>query len=160
MNKNTLINLRLNQELKEQFQEIVTGEGYTMSEVIEASMKDVVNRGKIPIYIRSHLEYKPNNLPSIVFIKKCIDEVMNKYGEKVQTVSLFGSYSKGTATNRSDIDLFLEVDDEFSLFDLTEIQLKLEKELGKKTDLLLPNKDEQLMSQIQREKIQLYERRS
>ena len=160
MNKNTLINLRLNQDLKEQFQEIVASEGYTMSEVIEASMKDVISRGKIPLYIRSHLRYQPNNILSIVFIKKCIDEVMSEKGDKVLSVSLFGSYSKGTATSKSDVDLFLEVDDDFGLFDLTELQIKLEKMFGKKTDLILPSENEQLMNQIQREKIQLYERRA
>ena len=58
MNKDTLINLRITKELKDDFQTVVENEGYTMSEVIEASMIDIVCRNNIPINIRSKIQRK------------------------------------------------------------------------------------------------------
>ena len=44
MNKDTLINLRVNKSIKEEFQSVVEREGFTMSEVLEASMRDIIKR--------------------------------------------------------------------------------------------------------------------
>ena len=159
MKKDTLINLRVNQELKEDFQLIVERDGFTMSQVLEASMKDIVRRGIIPMNIRSQIEKKREPMISIPFIKGCIEEaIARSKAKKIKTISLFGSYSKGTATRSSDVDLFLDVDDDLTLFDLADLQKELEKSLGKKVDLVTRSDDEYFMKHIQREKIQLYER--
>ena len=55
MKKDTIINLRINQEIKDRFQEIADQEGFTMSQILEASMKDIVSRNYIPIYIKSKM---------------------------------------------------------------------------------------------------------
>lgn len=159
MKKDTLINLRVNQELKEDFQLIVERDGFTMSQVLEASMKDIVRRDIIPMNIRSQIEKKREPMISIPFIKECIEGAIAKSkAKKIKTISLFGSYSKGTATRSSDVDLFLDVDDDLTLFDLADLQKELEKSLGKKVDLVTRSDDEYFMKHIQREKIQLYER--
>ena len=161
MNKDTLINLRVNKTLKEDFQSIVEREGFTMSEVLEASMKDIVKRNIVPINIRSKIESKRLPLLTIPFIKRCVDEaILRLESDKVKSVSLFGSYSIGKATASSDVDLFLELDEGFGLYDLVDLQNMLETSLGKKVDLVTKNDDEYFMSIVQREKIQLYERRS
>ena len=161
MKKDTLINLRINNELKEDFQAIVEREGFTMSQVLEASMKDIVRRNIIPLNIRSRIEMKRPPMIDIPFIKKCLEEEIEKLNErKISSVSLFGSYSKGTATSSSDVDLFIEVDEGYSLFDLAELQTNLEQSLGKKVDLVTKSDDPYFMSHIQREKIKLYERES
>ena len=161
MNKNTLINLRINKELKEEFQSIVEKEGFTMSEVLEASMKDIVRRNMVPINIRSRIEKKIRPIISIPFIKTCIDEAVNndKY-HKINSISLFGSYAKGTARAESDIDLFIDVDEGFSLFLLADLQIELESRLNKKVELSTNNDDEYFINVIQKEQIILYERKS
>lgn len=161
MNKNVLINIRINKELKDEFQSITEREGFTMSEVLEASMRDIVKRNSIPIYIKSKINKKITPTISIPFIKKCIDEVLqNMENKKIKSIALFGSYSKGTATPSSDIDLFLDVDEGFSLFELADLQIGLEKILGKKVDLVTRKDDDYFINEIKRDEIKLYERRS
>ena len=161
MNKDTLINLRINSELKNAFQNVISAEGFTMSEVVEACMLDIVNRGHLPINIKGRLKPKPQQILSIAFIKNCIDEIMAKVeNSKIKTASIFGSYAKGTATPSSDIDIYVQTDADFSLFDLTSLQLQLEKVLGKEVDLITDNDNEYFMNHIKRERIQLYERRA
>lgn len=159
MKKDTLINLRINQQLKENFQAIVEREGFTMSEVLEASMEDIVKRNIIPLNIRSRIRrYSP--IITIPFIKKCLDDILTKMNnDKIVSVSLFGSYAKGNANANSDIDLFVDVEDGFTLFDLADLQIELENTLSKKVDLVTKKDDEYFINHIQKEKIQLYERR-
>lgn len=161
MAKDTLINLRVSKELKETFQAIVEQEGFTMSEVLEASMRDITKRGIVPINIRSKIAPKAKPSITVPFIKKCLDEILLKMNDpRIQSVSLFGSYSKGTARASSDIDLFLNVDEGFSLLDLAELQTLLEKALGKKVDLVTRSDDAYFMDVIRRDEIRLYERRA
>ena len=130
-----------------------------MSEILEAFMKDIVKRDMIPMNIRNKIVKKCKN-PSIPYIKKCLDEILAKMGnDKISSVSLFGSYATGTATSSSDVDLFVDVETGFTLFELAELQMSLEKSLGKKVDLVTTG-DEYFISHINKEKIQLYERRA
>ena len=159
MKKDTLINLRINNELKEDFQSIVEREGFTMSQVLEVCMEDIVARNIIPMNVRSKIERKRNVTVSIPFIKECLENAIAKNNNtKIKSVSLFGSYSKGTCTPTSDVDLFLDVEEGFSLFDLADLQIELEKSIGKKVDLVTKTDDEYFINHIRKEKIQLYER--
>lgn len=159
MKKDLLINLRVNKEIKETFQSIVETEGFSMSEVLEASMRDIVKKGYVPINIRSKISPRRSQVITIPFIKNCIEEAVAKCNaEKIRSISLFGSYSKGSASASSDVDLFLDLDEGFSLFDLADLQMKLEKSLGKKVDLVTRADDEYFMRHIKKERIKLYER--
>lgn len=162
MKKDTLVNFRINQDTKEEFQTIVENNGYTMSQVVEAFMLDIIKRKIIPINIRVKIEQKREKTINIPFIKKCIDEIIANINDndKIKTISLFGSYSNGTAKSNSDVDLFLDVEDSYTLFELADLQIKLESKLGKKVDLVTKSDDAYFMNHIQKEKIQLYERRS
>lgn len=50
--------------------------------------------------------------------------------------SLFGSYTRGEEKEGSDIDILVDLPRGTSLFDLVDLQTKLEKALGKKTDVV------------------------
>jgi predicted nucleotidyltransferase len=50
--------------------------------------------------------------------------------------SIFGSYTRGDQNKDSDIDILIELSPGNSLFDLVSLQLKLEKSLQKKVDLV------------------------
>lgn len=50
--------------------------------------------------------------------------------------SLFGSYIRGEEKEGSDIDILVDLPRGTSLFDLVDLQTKLEKVLGKKTDVV------------------------
>lgn len=163
MKKNVLINLRVEQDVKESFQNIAEQNGYTMSEVIEASMKEIIRRGQIPFYLSSKLPKKNRSIISIPEIKIALENILlnAKYGKHIKSVSLFGSYATGQMNKNSDIDLLVEVDKEFGLFDLTNLQSSLEEKLDKKCDLTIDGDSlEPYFAQIvNREKIIIYERK-
>lgn len=50
--------------------------------------------------------------------------------------SLFGSMARGEGNKDSDIDMLIEFSGRKSLFDLADLQIKLEKILGSKVDVL------------------------
>lgn len=158
MKKDAIINFRISQELKDDFQHVIENEGFTMSQVIEGAMKDIVKRGYIPINIKSKIERTQKSLISIPFIKQCLNDIIKRYDNKVVSISLFGSYARGSATPNSDVDLFLKVDKTFSLFDLAELEKNLESSLGKKVDLVTKSDSEFFIENLKREQIILYER--
>lgn len=161
MNKDTLINIRISQDVKDEFQKIVQREGFTMSEVVQATMMDIIKRDAITLNVRSKIKKKANRVLTIPYIKKCLENAvlnLNNYG--IKRISLFGSYANGTATAKSDVDLFIETDKSLSLFDLSGLKIVFETALNKTVDLITHNNNEYFMNQIEREKIPLYERRS
>jgi len=60
--------------------------------------------------------------------------ILKKYG--VSRASLFGSFSRGKANEKSDIDIIIEPAEGTTLFDLAGIQIDLQKILKKPVDLL------------------------
>jgi predicted nucleotidyltransferase len=50
--------------------------------------------------------------------------------------SLFGSYARGEAGAESDVDILVELPDDKNMFDLIELEEKLESVLGKKVDVI------------------------
>ena len=56
--------------------------------------------------------------------------------QDVQSASLFGSFARGEATAKSDIDLLVDLGKGKTLFDLAGLKFILEDELGRKVDLV------------------------
>lgn len=54
----------------------------------------------------------------------------------VQKASLFGSFARGEESDKSDIDILIEVPSSMSLFGFINLEHKLEKVLDKKVDLV------------------------
>jgi predicted nucleotidyltransferase/DNA-binding Xre family transcriptional regulator len=67
-------------------------------------------------------------------IKERIKPVMKKH--RIDEVYLFGSYSRGEATDHSDVDLYCSHGDVRSLLDLSGFQEELENALNKKVDIV------------------------
>lgn len=76
-------------------------------------------------------------------IKAAVTPIAKKYGLKA--VYLFGSYTKGTATDSSDIDLLIDTTgtDIKSLLGLATVYCELEEALGKAIDLITVSSLEQ-----------------
>ena len=158
MKKDVLINIRVNQETKDAFQEVAKKEGSTMSQILGAFMESVVSKDQLPINIRNKVVKSKRTILTIPFIKACVEKVIQENGIRAKSVFLFGSYATGKATYRSDVDLFMNFEDGFSLFDYANFLMLLEKGLGKKVDLATRTDDEYFYRHIQREKIILYEK--
>ena len=75
--------------------------------------------------------------PDVLTIKQIKDRirpVMEKHG--IHDVYLFGSYSRGEATSKSDVDLYCDSGDIESLLDHVNFDEELEQALGKKVDTI------------------------
>lgn len=67
-------------------------------------------------------------------IKKIIVPLLKKNG--VVKAGIFGSYARGEAKKKSDVDILIRFKGKKSLFYLSGLELKLEGKLKKKVDLL------------------------
>ena len=117
-----------------------------------------LKRKQILFSIQKHYEItEEKGLLSIEQIKKCVNEVIVKYGDSVSFCYLFGSYAKGYAKEESDVDLCVST----SLMGLSFVGLieDLRIELRKKVDVLrLSDMGEnlELISEIMKEGIKIY----
>ena len=64
--------------------------------------------------------------------------------DKIDALYLFGSYSNGTFTDDSDIDLAIFSDD-LSYIELVDLEDKISERLNKEVDLVLPEKKDVLL---------------
>lgn len=54
----------------------------------------------------------------------------------VKKAGIFGSHARGEETNKSDVDILIEVDKNFSLLDMAKLKIQLEKIIKKNVDLV------------------------
>ena len=95
------------------------------------------------------MKYTVNEIRSIV------SPIAQKHG--VQSVSLFGSYSKGTATADSDVDLKIEKGALRSLFQICGFRLALEEALDLPVDLVTTEaSDLSFLESIAKDEVLLY----
>ena len=85
---------------------------------------------------------KENIHPNVLTIKQIrekLEPVIEKHG--IKEVYLFGSYARGEATSKSDIDLYCDRGDVKSLYDHVDILEEFKNALGKEVDLILIGTD-------------------
>ena len=98
---------------------------------------------------------------NIVMIKKMIyDYMVSVYGSKnIRKVYLFGSYARGEENSNSDIDLLIDVDDNFTLFDQAKFKEGIEDTFHKNADVIIDEDLEGLFKEnVYKERICIYER--
>lgn len=67
-------------------------------------------------------------------ISEQIIPILLKYG--VSRASLFGSYARGEATDKSDVDILINLPKGMSLFGFADLKMELEHKLKKDVDLV------------------------
>ena len=73
-------------------------------------------------------------------------------------VWLFGSYARGEATEKSDVDLLIDGGSIRTLFQLSALRLELEDALQKSVDLItVGNNDERFLKKIRQDEVILYD---
>ena len=162
MKKNVLINLRVEQDLKESFQQIAENNGYTMSEVITAYMKNVVRRGALPSRSSAKSPTKHNSILSIPEIKFALENAVFQLDNKesIKSISIFGSYAIGSMDSNSDIDLLIDADSNFGFKGMGMLCDILEKSLHKKIDITLDQHEDSYFYRVaNREKIIIYQKK-
>ncbi len=92
---------------------------------------------------------------SIDELRHIISPIARAHG--VKSVSLFGSYSKGTASGRSDVDLKIEKGRLRSLFQLSGFRLAVEDALKLPVDLVTSeSSDRAFLDMIRKDEVMLY----
>ena len=93
---------------------------------------------------------------SIDELREIINPIAAAHG--VKSVSLFGSYSQGTADESSDVDLKIEKGDLRSLFQLSAFRLAVEDALKLDVDLLTTeSNDSEFLQMISGDEVMLYQ---
>ena len=88
-------------------------------------------------------------------LRSRIAPIAQRHG--VQSVSLFGSYSKGTATDGSDIDLKIEKGKLRPLFQICGLRLAVEDALERPVDLVTSeSSDQDFLDMIAKDEVLLY----
>ena len=166
MKKTSNIILRVDEEVKNRFQELAERNNTTMSSVLNECMIEMVNKDSIPFKIRCRLNAEKNRKQgelTIARIKRLLEETISEANleNKIKKVYLFGSYSRGEETKNSDIDLRIEHMNDFDLIDLGELSYLFEKKTGKNVDVATqsPSKmDPAFYNTIKKDEICIYER--
>ena len=166
MKKTSNIIIRVDDEIKNRFQELVDQNNTTMSSVLNECMIDMVNRNTIPLRIRCRINATKPRIQgelSIAKIKRLVEETINQadLNNKIKKAYLFGSYARGEETEKSDIDLRIEFDNRFNLFDLSEMSYILRQKTGKKVDIATQEPSEMdpvFYNTIKKDEICIYER--
>ena len=158
--------LRVDEEVKNRFQDLAERNNTTMSSVLNECMIEMVNKDNIPFKIRCRLnaeKSKKQGELTIAKIKRLLEETIDEADlkNKIKKAYLFGSYSRGEETENSDIDLRIEFDNRFNLFDLSEMSYLLKQKSGKKVDIATQNPndmDPNFYNSIRKDEICIYER--
>ena len=92
---------------------------------------------------------------SIEELRRLISPIAESHG--VESVSLFGSFSRGTATAESDVDLKIEKGRLRSLFQLCGFRLAVEDALHMPVDLVTSEaSDREFLKMIEKDEVLLY----
>lgn len=92
---------------------------------------------------------------SIEELRQLISPIAEIHG--VESVSLFGSFSRGTATAESDVDLKIEKGQLRSLFQLCGFRLAVEDALHMPVDLVTSEaSDREFLKMIEKDEVLLY----
>lgn len=88
-------------------------------------------------------------------LRRKITPIARQHG--VHSVSLFGSYSRGTAAADSDVDLKIEKGNLRSLFQLCDFRLAVEDALKVPVDLITSEaSDREFLNRIEKDEVLLY----
>jgi hypothetical protein len=88
-------------------------------------------------------------------IRSIVSPIAQRYG--VGSVSLFGSYSKGTASSDSDVDLKIDKGNLRSLFQICGFRLAVEDALQLPVDIVTSeSSDREFLDVIAQEEVLLY----
>ena len=102
-------------------------------------------------------------------IKNMVSEVMKEYD--IEEAYLFGSYARSEANNKSDIDIMIKKNEDFSFLKLSSLANTLMSKLGKEVDIItqdtytediqyddeeIRNVKEKFYAQIRKEMVKIY----
>ena len=84
-----------------------------------------------------------NNInPSVLTLKQIKERIMSvMHKHNIHEVYLFGSYARGEATNKSDVDIYCESGDVRTLYEEVDFIEEVKRALGKEVDIVFIGSD-------------------
>ena len=120
-------------------------------------IKFLDNKDKRNNYIISLIDkdLDKNKVLSLKRIKEIIKPILNKY--EIRDIYLFGSYARGEANSKSDIDIYCDKGNIRTLIQQGKLEEELEKSLHKEVDIVFESsiKDDYFEKQIMEDMIKL-----
>ena len=167
MKKDANIIVRINSDLKKNVTDLATREGVTLSQLITASLVSICHDNRIPYSMLKYLplKYGEEKVCSISQIKKITLKLLEEnHVDDVSKVYLFGSYARGDATPRSNINMRVETDrkcEKISGLNFFAFHSYLEEALNKEIELVSKDwyeLDKDFAETIKKEQICIIER--
>ena len=163
MKKDDVLILRINGEVKKVAMEVAESNGISISALVNFYLSQIAKTGKIPYFtiertkaLEKEEENKQNAIELIRKIRANLSQ--SSVYEKIDKLYLFGSYARGEETQDSDVDLFVEFNDDASLLDHSKLHVEIEDLLDRKVDLVTSEKDDPFLELIKKDQILIYER--
>lgn len=158
----SVLSVRMDSETKEEFAAFCDRVGMSISTAVNLFARQVVRDQRIPFVISAQPPKTADN-PSAEQIGKAIEKEAQPFSA-IKRAVLFGSHARGDATEESDIDIRLELDEskDFSLYDMLRFKKALERQCGRNVDVITAAniENENLAQAIEREGIVIYERQT
>lgn len=154
MSKTATLNIRIDPSTKESAEKILQQLGLSMSTAVEIYLRQIVLNKEIPFYFSTAPQKTTHRVLTLKEIRDQLIPLAKQYG--VNSVYLFGSYSRGEATQTSDIDFHGDPGDATGL-EFFAFQDDLETALGKSVDLISTGSMEaSFRDEIRQDEILLY----
>lgn len=123
----------------------------------KAIMEKLESERNVNNYVLKLIDNDVN--PGVLTIKQIKELTLPVFQKhNIKEVYLFGSYSRGEANNKSDVDLFCEDGDIESLLDHVRVERELEEVLGRHVDLIIfgSSMNSTFKNELDKDKIKLW----
>ena len=148
----TTVSARMDTKLKKEAENVLNQLGISHSTAINALYSQIVLQKGLPFNVQLPVLRAKHSIPEI---KKVVQSLAKQYGLK--RVYLFGSYARGAATEKSDVDLHVETG-KAKGFALGGFQQKVQEALGTDVDIATTKSlSDEFRKEIAKEEILLYE---
>lgn len=153
-----MLTVRMDQEVKDRFAAICEQLGMNASTAVNLLARQMIVDGGLPF--RPSLGSSQERVLTRDVIVEKVQRVARKF-PAIQRVILFGSYARGEATEKSDVDLRIEYDkgSDFSILDLAAFADEASGSLGRQVDVVSKRTLEPAFAEeIARDGMVVYER--
>ena len=129
-----------------------------LSDKIVKELKYEVSSKEILMVAEEKIAYQSKKKLTNTAIINLIVTNFSKFN-KVKKAYIFGSFAKGDDHQKSDVDIAIEADENFSYFDLLEIKFQLEEKINRNIDIgFLNSFKPHVLSDVKKDLKLIYER--
>lgn len=160
--KDTTILFRTDKQTKKKAQAIADQYGLSLSAILNAFLVQIVKENRLPlIFAGKAAAIEKQDILSFEYIQAAVRTLLKDFPkDEIKEIYLFGSYARGEATGKSDVDLLLIPGEKMNYFDVGGLNEDLREKLGRSVDTVVgENLDPKFAATIKKDQILIYEQR-